>query len=189
MLVGQPLVTQELVEITFHKALDDVDVLHLIDGRGAHDLLNVDDVLVTESSENFDFAQRALTEALVFERGDLLDGHALLSAVVEGGDDHAVGAFADEFQVRVAWTDFEALLSNDFHVGPESDRLIGCGGRAKCAAGEHVGRAGRLVDLGTVHWYEGEKCLDGRRVREDEGVEQVLIRRRSRENGKGNDES
>ena len=108
--LAQFLMLDELVHVTFHQLLNEIDVFHLLEGMRADDVLNIDDILVFESGENLHFAQRPLAEALMFERRELLDRHALAGEAIESGDDHAVRSFANVLQIGVPWTDLEQLI-------------------------------------------------------------------------------
>ena len=104
----------EFVHVALHQLLNEIDVLHLLEGMRADDVLNVDDILVFESGENLHFAQRPLAEALVLEGRELLDRHALAGETIVPGDDHAVRSFANVLQIGVARTDFEQLIFDQF---------------------------------------------------------------------------
>ena len=73
VVVAQPLRLQQLVEISLHEALDDVHVLHGVQGGGAEDVPDVNDVLVVEPGQYLDLSQSSLTISLVFKWTDLLD--------------------------------------------------------------------------------------------------------------------
>ena len=64
VVVTQPLRLQQLVEVSLHQALDDVDVSQQVHGDGSQDVSDVYDVLVLESVQNLDFSQCSLTVGL-----------------------------------------------------------------------------------------------------------------------------
>ena len=64
VVVTQPLRLQQLVEVSLHQTLDDVDVSQQVHGDGSQDVSDVYDVLVLESVQNLDFSQCSLTVGL-----------------------------------------------------------------------------------------------------------------------------
>ena len=74
VVITQSLSLQELVEIRFHEALDDVDILHGVLGGGSEDVSDINDVLMIESGEDLDLSQGSLTVRLMLEGANFLDG-------------------------------------------------------------------------------------------------------------------
>ena len=75
VVITQSLSLQELVEIRFHEALDDVDILHGVLGGGSEDVPDINDVLMIESGEDLDLSQGSLTVRLMLEGANFLDGN------------------------------------------------------------------------------------------------------------------
>ena len=74
VVIAQSLSLQELVEIRFHEALDDVDILDGVLGGGSEDVPDINDVLMIESGEDLDLSQGSLTVRLMLEGANFLDG-------------------------------------------------------------------------------------------------------------------
>jgi hypothetical protein len=62
-----------------------IHILHLVNGRCLDNILDVDDIFMLKSCQNFYLAQGALAEGLMLERRDFLDSDALVRDVVDGG--------------------------------------------------------------------------------------------------------
>ena len=64
VVITESLGLEQLVEVSLHQALDDVDVSQQVHGDGSQDVSDVYDVLVLESVQNLDFSQCSLTVGL-----------------------------------------------------------------------------------------------------------------------------
>ena len=73
MVIAQPLGLQQLVEICLHETLDDVDILHGVQRGGPQDVPDVNDVLMVEAGQNFNFSQGSLAISLMLKWTDLFD--------------------------------------------------------------------------------------------------------------------
>ena len=73
MIITQPLRLQQLVEVCLHETLDDVHVLHGVEGRRSQDVADVDNIFMIEPSQYFDLPQGSLTVRLVFKWAYFLD--------------------------------------------------------------------------------------------------------------------
>ena len=73
VIIAQPLRLQQLVEVCLHQTLDDVHVLHGVQGGRPQDVADVNNIFMIEPSQNFDLPQGSLTVRLVFKRAYFLD--------------------------------------------------------------------------------------------------------------------
>ena len=73
MVIAQPLSLEELVQVGLHEALDDVDILHGVKGAGPQNVPDVNDVLVIEPGQDFNFPQCSLAIGLMFKWTDLFN--------------------------------------------------------------------------------------------------------------------
>lgn len=83
--------------------------LQLIHMILANDVLEVDDVLVSESSQDLDLTHSALTISLMLKGSHLFDGHLFGSVgcghAINGRDHHTIGTFSQKLQGVIPWTD------------------------------------------------------------------------------------
>ena len=75
VIITQPLRLQQLVEVGLHETLDDVHVLHGVEGRRPQDVTDVDNIFMIEPSQYFDLPQGSLTVRLVFKWAYFLDSN------------------------------------------------------------------------------------------------------------------
>ncbi len=60
-----------------------IHIPHIIDATRSQDVIDADDVLMTEPQEDFDLPQGALAVGLVFKWTDLLNGHSDLIHIIK----------------------------------------------------------------------------------------------------------
>lgn len=86
--------------------------LQLVNLIFTNEVFQVNDVLVFEPSQYFDFSQGALAECLVLERSDLFDSHLVARHGVGGGHHDPVGSGAEVLQRVVPGADLEGVATN-----------------------------------------------------------------------------
>jgi hypothetical protein len=102
VIVAEALVLEQLVKIGLHECLYNVDILHVIVGRRAKNVKDINDLMATDqthdkyhqhdfgtyvfvmkSCQNFDFPQSSLTVGLMLKGTNLLDGNLLSRLIIE----------------------------------------------------------------------------------------------------------
>uniref|UniRef100_A0A0K8RI04 Putative mitogen-activated protein kinase n=1 Tax=Ixodes ricinus TaxID=34613 RepID=A0A0K8RI04_IXORI len=74
VVVAQLLRLEQLVQVSLHQALHNVDIFHLVDCGCPDDVSDVYNIFVLKPCEDLDLPQCPLAVGLVLEWGNLLDG-------------------------------------------------------------------------------------------------------------------
>jgi hypothetical protein len=84
MVVTEGLGAYDAMHVSLHELLDEIDVPKVVEGGGAEDVEDGDDVLVVEVAEELDLPESAEGEHGVVKGRDALDGDLALGGEMEG---------------------------------------------------------------------------------------------------------
>ena len=163
VVITESLGLEQLVEVSLHQALDNVDITETVDVDWTEDVADIDDILVLEPVEDLDLPEGSLAVSLMLKRADLLDGYLALSLDIQSGHNHPVGALPDVLEVEIPVTDTEHLAPDQLRRGGARKRLGG-GAQHRGGGGESRGHgaesgAGVGCDLKTVKLRERRRNL------------------------------
>ena len=163
VVITESLGLEQLVEVSLHQALDNVDITETVDVDWTEDVADIDDILVLEPVEDLDLPEGSLAVSLMFKWADLLDGYLALSLDIQSGHNHPVGALPDVLEVEIPVTDTEHLAPDQLRRGGARKRLGG-GAQHRGGGGESRGHgaesgAGVGCDLKTVKLRERRRNL------------------------------
>ncbi len=117
MVIAELLGTDDTVEISLHKLLDEIDLGKVVQRGWAQYVEDADDVLVVEVAQELDFAEGTEAEHRMVEWCDALDSDLALGLEVDGRADDAICAFSDdvEWLVRRAHHEVGHFLFQPIH--------------------------------------------------------------------------
>ena len=78
VVVAEPLCLEQLVKVSLHETLDNVDILHGVNAGGSENVSDVDDIFMIEPGQDLDLSQGSLTIGLMLKRTDFLDSNLQL---------------------------------------------------------------------------------------------------------------
>ena len=140
VVITESLGLEQLVEVSLHQALDNVDITQTVDVDWTEDIAYVYDIFVLKPVQDLDLPEGSLAVSLVLKRADLLDGDLALGLDVHGGHDHAVGALPDVLEVEVPVAHTEHLAPDQLRRGGAGMRLGG-GAQHRGGGGQSRGHA------------------------------------------------
>ena len=117
VVITESLSLEQLVQVSLHQALDNVDITETVDVDWTEDVADVDDILVLEPVEDLDLPESSLAVSLMLKRADLLDGNLALSLDVQSRHNHPVGALPDVLEVEIPVADTEHLAPDQLRRG------------------------------------------------------------------------
>ncbi len=98
MVVAELLGMDDMVEISLHKLLDEIDFSKVMQQQWVENVKGADDVLVVKVLEELDFMEGTEAEHGVVQWCDALDSDLVLSREVDGQADDAICAFSDDME-------------------------------------------------------------------------------------------
>ena len=148
VVITESLGLEQLVEVSLHQALDNVDITETVDVDWTEDVADIDDILVLEPVEDLDLPEGSLAVSLMLKRADLLDGNLALSLDIQSGHNHPVGALPDVLEVEIPVTDTEHLAPDELRRGGARKRLGG-GAQHRGGGGQSRGHAESGAGVGS----------------------------------------
>jgi hypothetical protein len=73
VVVAEPLCLEQLVKVSLHETLDNVNILHGVNAGCSENVSDVDNILMIEPGQDLDLSQGSLTIGLMLKRTDFLD--------------------------------------------------------------------------------------------------------------------